>query len=204
MSPSPRKSKSPVTTASKKERNAAEKEAIMKAIAKHGDKDPFDMPIKQYFADADKKPKSTTLNKVMKGLKLALIVNTASGCGHTKKHFTEMQALHEKYKKKGFSVLAFPSPTFNQESKDNGDISAWAQETYGATFPIFERVHVNGPATHPIFAKLKNLATKEGVPLLKWNFDKFLVPGNLEGVIDYSTAKKKPVDYSQEIEIHLK
>ena len=141
----------------------------------------------------------------MTGLKLALIVNTASGCGHTKTHFKQMQALHEKYSKRGFAVLAFPSPTFKQESKDNGEISAWAFETYGATFPIFERVHVNGPATHPIFAKLKERATKEGLELCKWNFDKFLVPGNLQGVMDYSTAKgRKPVDYEQEIELHLK
>lgn len=102
-------------------------------------------------------------------------------------------------------MLAFPSPTFKQESKDNGEISKWAHETYGATFPIFERVHVNGPATHPIFAKLKNLATTNGIQEMKWNFDKFLVPGNLQGVMDYSTAKeRKPAEYEAEIELHLK
>ena len=120
-----------------------------------------------------------------------------------------MTELQEKYGDRGFTVLAFPSHSFRQERKDNAEIYDWAVDEYGANYPIFEKIVVNGDDTHPIYANLKAMARTESggkVDTLKWNFDKFLVQpdGDSFKVLDYSTSKKKPVDYEDEIEMHLK
>ena len=77
---------------------------------KYTDLDPFDVPIKLLMPEG--KTKATTFAKAMKGLKAALVVNTASKCGNTKRHFREMVELQARFGEKGFSVLAFPSPSF--------------------------------------------------------------------------------------------
>lgn len=76
----------------------------------------------------DGKLKMTTFAKQMKGLKVALVINTASKCGNTKKHFKEMAELQTKFGDKGFSVLAFPSPSFSQEPLKATEIRSWAEE----------------------------------------------------------------------------
>ena len=85
-----------------------------------------------------------------------LVVNTASKCGFTPQ-YAGLEALHREFGPRGFSVLAFPCNQFGQqEPGDAATIASFCHETYGVTFPVFERIEVNGPGTHPIFAWLKN------------------------------------------------
>lgn len=78
-----------------------DQQLYLKAFEKHKDKNPFDIPVKIIRHD-ESKPSNTTINKEIKKLKCALIVNVASNCGHTSKHYKELTDLHKKYKEKGF------------------------------------------------------------------------------------------------------
>jgi glutathione peroxidase len=105
-----------------------------------------------------------------------LIVNVASRCGFTPQ-YAGLQALHEKYRDRGFSVLAFPCNQFgSQEPGDEAQIREFCSTQYGVTFPLFSKVEVNGANAHPLWEHLKN--AKPGVlgsEAIKWNFTKFLV-----------------------------
>src|SRR5690606_9997529 len=80
-----------------------------------------------------------------------LIVNTASYCGFTKQ-FAQLQELHDRYSSAGFSVLGFPCNQFGkQEPGSSDDIASFCQSNYGVTFPMFEKVDVNGSSAHPLF-----------------------------------------------------
>ena len=119
--------------------------------------------------------RTTTLRGEMQAqkTKLALVVNVASKCGHTNRHYTEMVELHSMLRDKGFNIFAFPCNQFgSQESKDADFVQNWAHDKYEVGFPMFEKVKVNGPSAHPIFAALKD---QMGVANCKWNFDKFLL-----------------------------
>ena len=87
-------------------------------------------------------------------------------------------------------------------------IRSWAEEQFGANFPMFEPIEVNGDDTHPIYRRLKEMARGgKGLDNIKWNYDKFLIVSGKKGeftLIDYSTAKKKPAEYADEIEMLLK
>ena len=108
--------------------------------------------------------------------KVLLIINTASQCGFTPQ-YKGLEALYEEFHDRGFEVLGFPCNQFGaQEPGDSKDIAQFCERNYGVTFPMFEKVDVNGGGTHPLFAWLKNeapgiLGTKD----IKWNFTKFLV-----------------------------
>ena len=105
-----------------------------------------------------------------------LVVNVASACGFTPQ-YTGLEALHRKYRDRGFSVLGFPCNQFGaQEAGTDADIASFCSLTYDVTFPMFAKVDVNGEAAHPLFKLLK----KErkgllGTEAIKWNFTKFLV-----------------------------
>lgn len=91
--------------------------------------------------------------------------------------FAGLQALHEAYQARGFTVLGFPCNQFrNQEPRQGEAIGAFCQKNYGVNFPMFDRIEVNGPGTHPLFKHLKaeapGLLGSQGI---KWNFTKFLV-----------------------------
>lgn len=105
-----------------------------------------------------------------------LIVNTASRCGFTPQ-FTQLQELHEKYGSRGFVVLGFPCNQFGrQEPGSNQEIGDFCEINYRITFPMFEKLDVNGPNAHPLFRHLKQQAPGLlGFGLIKWNFTKFLV-----------------------------
>ncbi|WP_018132731.1 glutathione peroxidase [Effusibacillus pohliae] len=108
--------------------------------------------------------------------KVLLIVNTASKCGFAPQ-FKELQGLYEKYRDEGFEVLGFPCNQFaNQEPGDSGEIQQFCQLNYGVTFPLFEKIHVNGPDAHPLFVYLSEHAPGIlNTKAIKWNFTKFLV-----------------------------
>ena len=87
--------------------------------------------------------------------KVLLIVNTASSCGFTPQ-FEGLQKLYDEYKNKDFVVLGFPCNQFkNQDSGSNQEIKTFCSMNYGVTFPMFEKIEVNGKDTHPLYKFLK-------------------------------------------------
>jgi glutathione peroxidase len=113
--------------------------------------------------------------------KTVLVVNVASKCGLTPQ-YTGLEALHEKYKDKGFAVLGFPCNQFGgQEPGSAEEIETFCSTTYGVTFPMFEKIEVNGENAHPVYEELKKTADAEGHSGdIRWNFEKFLIGPNGE------------------------
>ncbi len=108
--------------------------------------------------------------------KVLLIVNTASKCGFTPQ-FAGLEALYQQYKERGFVVLGFPCNQFaEQDPGANDEILSFCQVNYGVTFPMFDKINVNGANAHPLFEYLKKEAPGAlGLTSVKWNFTKFLV-----------------------------
>ena len=108
--------------------------------------------------------------------RVLLIVNTASFCAYTPQ-YAELVALHKRLGSLGLSVLAFPCNQFGaQEPGNPEEIATFCRVAYDVTFPVFAKVDVNGPNTHPLYAFLKS--AKRGIfgtGTIKWNFTKFLV-----------------------------
>ena len=132
--------------------------------------------------------------------KVVLIVNTASGCGFTPQ-YAGLEALWQKYGKRGLAVLGFPCNQFGgQEPGDEAAIGEFCSLTYDVTFPLFAKVDVNGDNTHPIFAFLKTGAPGIlGTEGIKWNFTKFLV--NRDGkVVGRYASSHKPEDMVDDVE----
>ncbi|MEZ0310928.1 MAG: glutathione peroxidase [Myxococcota bacterium] len=108
--------------------------------------------------------------------KVLLIVNTASNCGFTPQ-YRGLEDLHKRFQERGLVVMGFPCNQFGgQEPGSNEEIAAFCEKNYGVTFPMFDKVEVNGPYAHPLFAELKAQAPGVlGTEAIKWNFTKFLV-----------------------------
>ncbi|WAT01920.1 glutathione peroxidase [Rouxiella chamberiensis] len=107
--------------------------------------------------------------------KLVLVVNTASHCGFTPQ-YAGLEALYKKYAAEGLMVLGFPCNQFGkQEPGDANEIAQTCHINYGVSFPMFEKVEVNGPATHPVFRLLKDELPGVLGGRIKWNFTKFLI-----------------------------
>ena len=105
-----------------------------------------------------------------------LVVNVASKCGFTPQ-YTGLEALYRKYKDSGFAVLGFPCDQFgHQEPGNEAEIQQFCSTKYEVSFPLFAKIDVNGPNTHPLYQFLKSeksgLFGTEGI---KWNFTKFLI-----------------------------
>lgn len=105
-----------------------------------------------------------------------LVVNVASQCGLTPQ-YTGLEELHETYAGRGFAVLGFPCNQFGaQEPGTPEEIATFCSANYGVTFPLFEKIDVNGEHRHPIYAELTKTADAEGhAGDIRWNFEKFLV-----------------------------
>lgn len=116
-----------------------------------------------------------------------LIVNVASKCGFTPQ-YAGLEALQKAYAGRGFSVLGFPCNQFGaQEPGDAAEIGTFCSLNYGVTFPMFEKIEVNGERTHPLYAFLKT--QKKGLlgsERIKWNFTKFLVGRHGEVIARYA------------------
>jgi len=108
--------------------------------------------------------------------KTLLIVNVASKCGLTPQ-YAGLEALHERYADRGFSVVGFPCNQFGGQEPGSADqIAEFCSMTYGVSFPMFEKIEVNGPGRHPIYDELTATADAEGkAGDIQWNFEKFLV-----------------------------
>jgi glutathione peroxidase len=105
-----------------------------------------------------------------------LIVNVASKCGLTPQ-YEGLERIHEQYKDRGFSVLGFPCNQFmGQEPGSAEEIATFCSTTYGVTFPLFEKIEVNGEGQDPLYAELEKTADGEGHSGdVRWNFEKFLI-----------------------------
>ncbi|AIQ56719.1 glutathione peroxidase [Paenibacillus borealis] len=108
--------------------------------------------------------------------KVLLVVNTASKCGFTPQ-YKGLQEVYDKFKDRGFEVLGFPSNQFaGQEPGESEDIAEFCEINYGVTFPMYEKINVNGSEAHPLFKYLSKEAPGVlGSKSVKWNFTKFLV-----------------------------
>lgn len=105
-----------------------------------------------------------------------LIVNVASKCGFTPQ-YAGLEALWRKYRGSGFAVLGFPCNQFgHQEPGDETEIKQFCETSFGASFPLFAKIDVNGTNAHPLYQWLKGeKAGVLGTEAIKWNFTKFLV-----------------------------
>ena len=123
--------------------------------------------------------------------KTLLIVNVASKCGFTPQ-YKGLEALYRQYKDRGFVVLGFPCDQFgHQEPGNEAEIRRFCSSTYGVTFPMFAKIKVNGPDTHPLYEYLKeSLPGILGLQAIKWNFTKFLVGKDGVPVKRYAPADK--------------
>ncbi|KAH6565537.1 hypothetical protein BASA50_003616 [Batrachochytrium salamandrivorans] len=108
--------------------------------------------------------------------KVLLIVNTASKCGLAPQ-LTGLEELHKKYSGQGLQVLGFPSNQFMGQEPNEGDaIAEVCQRNFGVSFPIMEKIDVNGDGAHPLYKYIKKEAPGFfGFEMIKWNFEKFLV-----------------------------
>ncbi len=106
----------------------------------------------------------------------ALLVNVASKCGLTPQ-YAGLERLHEKYADRGFTVVGFPCNQFGgQEPGTSDEIAEFCSATYGVTFPMSEKVDVNGEGRHEIFSTLVETPTDKGrIGDVQWNFEKFVI-----------------------------
>ncbi|MFH1808144.1 MAG: glutathione peroxidase [Pseudomonadota bacterium] len=132
-----------------------------------------------------------------------VIVNVASKCGFTPQ-YTGLQALYEKHRERGLTILGFPCNQFlAQEPGDEKEIQTFCSTTYDVSFPLFSKIEVNGQGTHPLFNHLKAAAPGAlGSQSIKWNFTKFLI--DREGkVLKRYAPSTTPEEMEKDIEALL-
>jgi len=105
-----------------------------------------------------------------------LVVNVASRCGNTPQ-YEQLEQLQKEYGDKGLTVLGFPCNQFlGQEPGTADEIKEFCSTTYGITFPLMDKVNVNGPSRHPLYAQLTEVPDENGkAGKVKWNFEKFVI-----------------------------
>ncbi|MBB5442176.1 MULTISPECIES: glutathione peroxidase [unclassified Paraburkholderia] len=135
--------------------------------------------------------------------KVILIVNTASECGFTPQ-YAGLQKLYDAYAARGLAVLGFPCNQFGkQEPGDAAQIGSFCEKNYGVTFPMFDKIDVNGPNAHPLFRYLTIEAPGLlGLEAIKWNFTKFLI-GRDGNVVKRYAPLTKPEAITADIEALL-
>jgi glutathione peroxidase len=107
--------------------------------------------------------------------KVMLVVNVASRCGLSPQ-YEKLEGLQRTYGPQGFTVLGFPSNQFLQELGSEAAIADYCSSTWGVTFPMCERVRVNGRSQHPLYAELTKVPDADGkAGKVRWNFEKFLI-----------------------------
>jgi glutathione peroxidase len=118
---------------------------------------------------------------------ILLIVNTASRCGFTPQ-YEGLENLQQKFKAKGFTVLGFPCNQFGQQEPGNSqEIAKFCDLNFHISFPLFEKIEVNGPQSHPLYQFLKTQAPGLlGSQAIKWNFTKFLIDRDGKVIKRYS------------------
>ena len=126
--------------------------------------------------------------------KVLLIVNVASKCGLTPQ-YEGLQALYDRYREKGFEILAFPANDFMwQEPGTDNEIQQFCSTKYSVTFPLFSKITVKGKCIHPLYDYLTSPETSKFPGKIGWNFAKFLLDrqGNIVGRFDPKTEPLSP------------
>jgi len=136
--------------------------------------------------------------------KVVLVVNVASECGFTPQ-YEGLEKLYKTYHKQDLEILGFPCNQFGgQEPGSEKEIQNFCKVKFGVTFPLFEKIDVNGDHTHPLYVYLKSEATGFlGSESIKWNFTKFLIDKKGK-VIDRYGSATKPEKIAKDIEALLK
>lgn len=120
--------------------------------------------------------------------KVLLLVNTASFCGNTPQ-YAELRELYERYRDKGFEILAFPANNFGkQEPGTNEEIKSFCYTKYALEFPLFSKISVKGEDIHPLYQYLTQKSPFPGD--VEWNFQKFLVNRNGDVIARYRPGLK--------------
>ncbi|KAI9142964.1 thioredoxin-like protein [Paraphysoderma sedebokerense] len=123
--------------------------------------------------------------------KVVVVVNVASKCGYTPQ-YAGLENLYKKYKDQGLVILGFPCNQFgSQEPGQEEEIVSFCSLNYGVSFPIMEKVEVNGDDTHPVYQYLKSQKNSLMMSRVKWNFEKFLIDKN-GVVVDRFTSTVTP------------
>lgn len=148
----------------------------------------YDIPYKSIEG------KETSL-KAYKG-RVLLLVNSASECGYTNQ-YDGLEKLYKTHEAKGLTIVAFPSESFDQELKSDGEVEKFCRIKFGVTFPLSTRISVAGKDVHPLFQYLTAKAPEKGA--VKWNFEKFLIDRKGKIVARYPSGKKP-----EEIEADIK
>jgi glutathione peroxidase len=135
--------------------------------------------------------------------KVLLIVNTASQCGFTPQ-YKGLQALYDQYVEQGLVILGFPCNQFGQQEPGSSDqIQSFCETNFRVSFPLFEKIEVNGNNAHPLFQYLTQAAPGIlGTKGIKWNFTKFLVDRSGKVVKRYPPTTK-PEDLAKDIQALL-
>lgn len=121
---------------------------------------------------------------------VVLVVNTASQCGFTPQ-YGGLEQLWQQYRGQGFALLGFPCNQFGgQEPGDGTEIGEFCERNYGVSFPMFEKVDVNGAAAHPLFAWLRSQKRGALGSRIRWNFTKFLLARDGRVLKRYGSATK--------------
>jgi glutathione peroxidase len=130
----------------------------------------YDIPVKTLAGE------DSSLGSLGLDGKTLLVVNVASRCGLTPQ-YTALERLQAEYAGRGFSVVGFPCNQFGgQEPGSAKEIAEFCSDTYGVTFPMFEKIEVNGPGRHAIYAELTAVPDASGqAGDIQWNFEKFLL-----------------------------
>ncbi|KAF9897151.1 peroxiredoxin hyr1 [Lobosporangium transversale] len=133
------------------------------------------MSVPNFFAltAKDKKHQEVSM-KDFEG-KVVLVVNVASKCGFTRQ-YAALEELYKKYKDQGFVVIGFPCNQFGgQEPGTNEEIESFCQLNFGVSFPLMDKVDVNGDNEDPVYTYLKSQKKSLMMSRIKWNFEKFLI-----------------------------
>src|SRR5580658_6155493 len=144
----------------------------------------------EFYTLSAKTPQGRPLSMTDYRGKVVLVVNTATQCGLTPQ-FEGLERLHEKYKDKGLVVLGFPCNQFgHQEPLANEVMEETCKINHGVTFPLFQKIEVNGRGTHPLFVYLKKQLGGLFGSRIKWNFTKFLIDSEGKPVKRFSPVTK--------------
>lgn len=125
--------------------------------------------------------------------KVVMVVNVASRCGLTPQ-YEKLEQLQKQYGDQGFTVLGFPCNQFlGQEPGTTEDIKEFCSTTYGVTFPMMDKVKVNGRSAHPLYAELTQVKDADGkAGKVKWNFEKFVIAP--DGAVSRFRPQTQPDD----------
>lgn len=135
--------------------------------------------------------------------KVTLVVNVASKCGLTPQ-YEALEQLYERYKGEGLVVIGLPSNTFFQELGKSEDIDSFCKLNFGVTFPLTERISVNGPRRHALYKELVKTKDDSGLAgPVQWNFEKFLILPNGEVKRFRPTTKPDDPRITGLIEVNL-